>query len=1285
MIIQNSIFLFLFRCRNLSSCGLVGQLPDEFATLTNLEFLDLAVNELTGNVPGIENFDKLIKLTLRDNCLDSLPPLNTSDNAFIIRLDQNFFTFEDIIPNVGLPGLGTHYDFQKCVPHASPIELNEGDSYTIDLGIDEQIGDNVYIWYKDGEPCGACTPVGNTLPLTNVTLADAGVYTCEVTNANAMALTVCTDSIIINIAPGCATADSLILVELFTATNGSNWNDKTYWLEPGQPIDTWYGISTNGDGCVKSISLQNNNLTGSIPSVLGSLSQLQTLYLTGNQLTGNIPGELGSLGNLLTLYLGGNQLSGAIPVELGNLSNLSELALFNNNLSNTIPSELGDLNNLSILSLWGNGLGGNIPTELRFLINLTGLELGDNQLTGVIPAELGELVNLNSLSIYDNQLTGAIPAELGALTNLTTILLHDNQLTAIPVGLGSLSNLNVLSLHHNDLAGAIPADLGDLSNLTQLDLSFNELTGPIPAELGGLSNLTHLFLHENQLTGSIPPEFEGLINLSWLRLYNNNLTGEIPVELASLNKLKTIDLSENQLSGLIPSGFVGIDTLENFRFRDNQFTFKDILPLLPNNIATFVYDPQDSIYMTETIDLEVGQTYTIDLEIDSQVGSNVYTWYKDFDPCGTCSPVGNTLPLNNVTLADAGVYTCRITNPNAMELTLYSRPVTINVTCVTPTAPDLDPLADICISESSLALPDTQDGITGLWSGEGVIGGNTFNPQIAGAGTFSLTFTPDPGQCSEAGSTNINVYTIETNLDEAICEGETFQIGDSTYLEAGNYENQLTSTNGCDSTINLQLTVLDTFITALNADFCSGSSYILNDSTYQQAGTYQQVFMAQNGCDSTVVLQLDELGTFQTNLNESICQGQSFQVGDSTYTVAGNYENLLTATNGCDSMVMLQLSIIDTFLISFNDEFCIGTDYTWNDSTYQEAGTYQQSFISQFGCDSIVTLELTELSIPQTELNETICEGQTFQVGDSSYVETGNFVNTLTASSGCDSLVQLNLTVLDTFQSGFNAVFCTGESYTWNAITYNEAGSFEQIFEAQNGCDSTVTLQLGEVFPEQTDLTETICEGETFEVGDSTYVETGSYQNILTAVNNCDSTVSLELTVLDTFATSFADEFCTGAEYIWNEISYFTPGNYQQVLMAQNGCDSIVTLQLDALEVPEIELTETICEGDNYQIGDSTYTESGDYLNILSADNGCDSIVQLDLTVLDTFQRSFAAVSCSGDSYIWNNITYDQAGTYQQILESENGCDSTVTLNLAMINALQTNLDESICAGTAYR
>ena len=170
--------------------------------------------------------------------------------------------------------------------------------------------------------------------------------------------------------PQAVSPDRATLVALYNATGGANWTNNTNWLT-NAPIGQWHGVTTDANGRVTKLYLQENVLSGQIPTELGSLSNLENLILWGNELTGTIPTELGSLANLEQLDLSQNQLSGAIPTELGSLANLEQLDLSQNQLSGAIPTELGSLANLEQLDLSQNQLSGAIPTELGSLANLT--------------------------------------------------------------------------------------------------------------------------------------------------------------------------------------------------------------------------------------------------------------------------------------------------------------------------------------------------------------------------------------------------------------------------------------------------------------------------------------------------------------------------------------------------------------------------------------------------------------------------------------------------------------------------------------------------------------------------------------------------------------------------------------------------------------------------------------------------------------------------------------------------------------------------------------------------
>ena len=158
--------------------------------------------------------------------------------------------------------------------------------------------------------------------------------------------------------------------------------------------------------------------------------------------------------NLESLILFGNALTGSIPSTLGNLTNLEQLLDLldrphNFRLDRFYSTQSGQPHEsgAACISVAPNALTGSIPPSLGSLANLTDLELSGTfdveGLTGSIPPSLGNLMNLEILNLDHNDLTGSIPPSLGNLTNL-----------------------EILYLDHNDLTGSIPPSLGSLTNLT---------------------------------------------------------------------------------------------------------------------------------------------------------------------------------------------------------------------------------------------------------------------------------------------------------------------------------------------------------------------------------------------------------------------------------------------------------------------------------------------------------------------------------------------------------------------------------------------------------------------------------------------------------------------------------------------------------------------------------------------------------------------------------------------------------------------------------------------------
>ena len=307
-----------------------------------------------------------------------------------------------------------------------------------------------------------------------------------------------------------------ILVRLYEATDGPNWENNTNWLSEA-PLNQWYGVTTNSGGRVRRLELAFNGLHGVVPPELGGLSNLQILHLPTSDrgLTGTIPPELGQLRQLERLTLGHNGLTGSIPPELGNVSSLQVLSLENNHLTGAIPPELGRLTRLEGLYLQLNTLSGELPPALGDLASLRYVSLHRNHLSGPVPASLlrvdlrrftfernlglcapGTTRFLSWLGRMDDTNGGycntgdaAVLERLHETAGGAGWTRSDGWLAGQPLSdwygvvTDSLGYVRELDLSRNGLVGSLSLTLGDLSGLTSLRVGGNALAGPLPLSL----------------------------------------------------------------------------------------------------------------------------------------------------------------------------------------------------------------------------------------------------------------------------------------------------------------------------------------------------------------------------------------------------------------------------------------------------------------------------------------------------------------------------------------------------------------------------------------------------------------------------------------------------------------------------------------------------------------------------------------------------------------------------------------------------------------------------------
>ncbi|KAJ6346876.1 hypothetical protein OIU76_003541 [Salix suchowensis] len=294
-------------------------------------------------------------------------------------------------------------------------------------------------------------------------------------------------------------------------------------------------------------------------TALANCTELEELEMAGMNLGGRLPSSIGRLSvNLDTMLLQENRISGMIPSEIAHLSNLTVLNLTSNSLNGTIPAEINQMSSLEQLFLSHNLLTGSIPAALGQLPRLGLLDLSNNQLSGAIPSSLGNLVRLSFMFLNNNLLSGTIPPTLGQCTDLSKLDLSYNKLTgSIPTEISGIREIRrYLNLSHNHLDGPLPIELSKLENVEEIDVSSNNLSGSVFFQISSCIAAKLINFSHNSIEGHLPDSLGDLKNLESFDVSGNHLSGGIPTSLNRIQSLSFLNLSFNNFAGVIPSGGV---------------------------------------------------------------------------------------------------------------------------------------------------------------------------------------------------------------------------------------------------------------------------------------------------------------------------------------------------------------------------------------------------------------------------------------------------------------------------------------------------------------------------------------------------------------------------------------------------------------------------------------------------------------------------------------------------------------------------------------------------------
>lgn len=309
------------------------------------------------------------------------------------------------------------------------------------------------------------------------------------------------------------------------------------------------------------------------------------------------------------------------------------------------------------------------------------------------------------------------------------------------------------------------------------------------------------------------------------------------------------------------------------------------------------------------------------------------------------------------------------------------------------------------------------------------------------------------------------------------------------------------------------------------------------------------------------------------------------------------------------------------------------------------SGTYLDTISPITGClDTVVTTQLTITASPKGTVNAVICQGQSYMFNNQNLTSAGTYYDTLPLmGAGCDSIVQLNLSVSSSFTNFDTVVVCGMGTYTFNNQTLSNNGDYTATYSLASGCDSIVNLN----------LTFSDFERDTFDIVDCK----GK------AINAAGLTLIADTIFNDTVSSS------------------------------TNICGKINRYNVSFNPVPQKTITSTNCEGDIINLGSTSFILKNDtsFSNNLSHSNGCDTLIKYEFIVdqieanfsetIDSKVVSFNNESINATSYEWqfgngnfsffdNPIEmYADTGIYSVLLiaESAIGCIDSLRKDIILI------------------
>lgn len=717
---------------------------------------------------------------------------------------------------------------------------------------------------------------------------------------------------------------------------------------------------------------------------------------------------------------------------------------------------------------------------------------------------------------------------------------------------------------------------------------------------------------------------------------------------------------------------------------------------------------------------------------DGMIGFQFTNGAPDYSFVWNNSALNSQGPTGDQTGLSAGMYSVTVTDNNncvASGMVTLTEPAAIVYSCTATTQPSDAMASDGVITINFSSGPGgpytlTYDNGNGTMGTMPITTGTTPISNLP-IGTYSITISN--GTCSVDCQTTLVdgscTFALSIDATNELCAGAndgtatampsggttpysftwsnmaaTQQI---TNLAPGDYTVTVTSNVGCVAIATTTITAgQPNSVNNLTTTICLEDSVTVGGEVFDFDNPSGQVVLpgaASNGCDSTVVVDLSFFPASTFLIEDNICPGDTVTYGGTSFFV-GNSSGMVVldnaSSNGCDSTITVNLTELSLGINNINSDFCAGDTLIIAGEIFDEnrlMDTVELPNQAANGCDSVIVVNLNLIPLATNTFSSFLCPGESLIVGDSILLNAGLYDILIPngASTGCDSLVQVDLNFYPPAEGLLSGTFCAGEEVMVGDSLFTAANSSGTVVlpgASANGCDSTVVVDLIFLPGSLGNLDTLLCFGESLIIGNQTFDELNNSGIVVlenAAANGCDSTILVTATFRpELFASLEADTVICSNQALPASFTLVGNGQFDVTLSASTGA----TLMLDNLNEGTYNINIGSGNGNDVIIDlDAVTSSSGCPVTILN-DQRLIRSSNLAIDVAISNSSGGTGISCAGQqdgvltvdvlsgigpfTYEWNttatssSINNLPAGSYSVTVTDLPGCSQVETIEI---------------------